>query len=214
MKLLRLSRCLRMLGTMLGTLFATLLLSGCIALLAPSVETEVKHIKAGQYQLDRSHAALLFRASHIGLSTYVGRFNTFDASLNFDPQNMANTELDAVIEIDSLDINNDGLKKDLMGSTWFDQKKYPQAHFTTRSVTPINDAEFEFIGDLNWRGVTQPISLMVTFHGGANNLLTGRYTLGFSATGTFSRAAFGMDAYAAFVGDEIDIETHAEFQKR
>lgn len=100
-----------------------------------------------------------------------------------------------------------------MDATWFNQSVYPQAKFSTLSVTPINQNSFQFTGNLDWRGVVKPISLQVTFHGGANNILSGKYTLGFSAAGVFKRSDFGMDAYIPLVGDEVSVEAEAEFLK-
>ena len=199
----------------LGVLSLSLLLTllGCASLITPRVTSEVASLKAGDYKLDRAHATVLFKVSHLGLSTYVGRFNEFDASLDFAPENIAATKLNGIIDIDSLDINNVPLAKDLLGRSWFDQERFPQAVFTTREVREVNANQFEFVGDLDWRGVVKPIALLVTFNGGANNILSGRYTLGFEAEGTFLRSDFGMDAYIPAVGDEIKVEIYAEFQR-
>ncbi len=195
------------------TLLSSVLLSACVSLITPKVESEIVRLKAGQYSLDPTHATLLFKIQHLGLSTYVGRFNEFDATLEFDPSNIAAARLNAVIEIDSLDINDEDLKSDLMGRSWFHQAEYPQATFESTAVQPISDSEFEFTGTLNWRGKQNPITVSATFHGGANNILSGKYTLGFSAKGSFSRTDFGMDKYVPLVGDEITIEAYAEFLK-
>ena len=195
------------------TLLTSGLLSACVSLITPKVETDVVKLKAGQYSLDSSHATLLFKVQHLGLSTYVGRFNQFDASLEFDPQNIAAARLSAIIEIDSLDINDRDLKDDLMGRAWFRQAEFPQAKFVSRSVRPISDTEFEFSGVLDWRGEQKPISVTEIFHGGASNILTGKYTLGFSAKGAFSRSDFGMGKFVPLVGDEVTIEAYAEFLK-
>lgn len=194
-------------------LIIALLLSGCVSLITPKVEADLVKLKAGQYSLDKTHGTLLFKVQHLGLSSYVGRFNSFDANLEFDPDNIQAAKLSAVIEIDSLDINDPDLKDDLMGRSWFRQKDYPQASFTSTSVQPVSDSEFEFTGDLNWRGMVKPITVNATFHGGASNILTGKYTLGFSAKGSFSRTEFGMDKYVPLVGDEVTIEAYAEFLK-
>ncbi len=179
----------------------------------PNVVTEVLTLRAGQYSLDQAHAALLFKVQHLGLSTYVGRFNDFNASLDFDPQNIAASKLEGIIEIGSLDINNTALAEDLLSKSWFDEATYPQAKFFTLSVKPINDSEFEFVGNLNWRGVTKEISVLGTFHGGASNILSGKYTLGFSAKASISRSDFRVDDYIPIVGDQIDLEMFMEFQK-
>ena len=196
----------------LVVLATALLLSSCSSLLMPTVETQVATLKAGQYKLDRAHASLLFKVQHLGLSTYVGRFNDFDASLDFDPDNIEESQLQGIIEIATLDINNKALAEDLLSSTWFNAATYPQATFTSKSVRPINENQFEFVGDLTWRGVTKSIDVLGTFHGGASNILSGKYTLGFSAEASFLRSDFGMDAYIPIVGDQVDIEIHVEFQ--
>jgi len=194
-------------------LLSSVFLSACVSLITPKVQSDVAKLKAGEYSLDSTHATLLFKIQHLGLSTYVGRFNKFDASLEFDPANIAAAKLNAVIEINSLDINDDDLKSDLMGRSWFRQSEFPQAAFESTSVNPISDTEFEFIGILSWRGVRKPITVAATFHGGANNILSGKYTLGFSAKGSFLRSDFGMDKYVPLVGDEITLEAYAEFLK-
>ena len=189
-------------------------LSGCASLIATRVESELIGLKAGQYTLDKSHATVLFKIKHMGLSTYVGRFNDFDANLDFDPLDIGETKLNAVIEMGSLDINNQDLKDDLMGRRWFKQREYPQAIFSTTSIKSISETEFEFTGNLDWRGVVKPLSLRVVFHGGANNILTGKYTIGFSAKGSFLRSDFGMDAFIPVVADRIELEIYAEFQRK
>lgn len=196
-----------------SSLIFLFLLGGCAALLTPKVQTEFTELKAGEYQLDKTHATVLFKVEHLGLSTYVGRFNSFDASLSFDPNDPANAQLEAIIEMASLDINNPGLNKDLQGAQWLSTGRYPEAKFSTLSVRQINEGQLEFVGQLDWRGVQKPVTMLVTFNGGANNILTGKYTLGFTAKGEFKRSDFGMDAYLGLVGDVIELEAYAEFQR-
>jgi len=188
-----------------------LLVSNCVSWVTPSVKSQLIELQAGEYQLDSQHAALIFKIQHLGLSTYVGRFNTFDAQLNFDPKNMVNSSLNAVVDINSVDINNDELAEMLQNDTWFNSERFPQASFTSHTVTVLSDTSFNFSGDLTFRGVTKPTTFKATFHGGADNWMTGKYTLGFSAVGQIKRSDFGMDSYIPIVGDEINLEIYAEF---
>ena len=71
----------------------------------------------------------------------------------------------------------------------------------------------QIFGDLEFRGITQPIVLEGRFNGGADNLLTGKYTLGFTASGRFSRSSFGMTAFPGLIGDIAELEIFAEFQR-
>lgn len=186
-------------------------LSGCVALLTPKVESNFNELKSGAYRLDKSHASLLFKVRHLGLSTYVGRFNEFDATLEFDPNNMQDSQLTALIDMTSLDINDDNLSSTLAGVSWLNSGRYPQAQFQSSKVKPINDSEFEFSGELSWRGNSKELIVTANFEGGAFDVLTQKYKLGFSAEAEFLRSDFGMDAFIPLVGDKIQIETYVEF---
>ncbi len=191
-----------------------LLLAGCGTLIKPTVKTGIIQLEKGSYKLDQTHVAVLFKINHMGLSTFVGRFNKVDASLEFDPKNIAAAKLSATIDVASLDANNPDLEETLRGSSWLDTEKYPQAFFKTSSVRVLDENSAVFSGELNLHGVTAPIDLTVTFNGGANNMLTGFYTLGFSATSTFNRSTFGVDYLIPAIGDAVAIEVFAEFQQQ
>lgn len=195
-------------------LFPIIILSACGYLVQPQVEVGMVNLEKGDYKIDPQHTTVLFKINHMGMSTFVGRFNKVDASLLFDPKHIENAKLSAIISIESLDVNNKSLEDDLRGSSWFDAKKFPQAFFVTTSVQAIDAKRARFIGDLTLHGITSPIALDVTFNGGGDNILTGRYTLGFSAVSSIKRSVFGMDYLVPAIADTVDIEVFAEFQKK
>ncbi len=195
------------------TLLLSLLLSGCSALVTPDKTDQVAELKPGAYEIDPKHSTLLFKIGHLGLSTYVGRFNEFSASLDFDPDDIAATRLDARVDIASVDVNDSFIESTLQESEWFHSEQFPQAAFTTTRVTPQGDNRFAFTGDLTLRGVTREVTLQGRFNGGATNLLTFKYTLGFTASGTINRTDFGIDSYTGLVSEEVELEIYAEFQR-
>ena len=197
-----------------AAIFILLLLVSCGTLIKPNVKTGIVQLEKGSYQLDQTHMAVLFKINHMGLSTFVGRFNKVDATLEFDPANIAAAKLSAIIDVASIDANNPDLEETLRGSSWLDTEKYPQAFFKTTSVSLLDQNSAVFSGELTLHGVTAPIDLTVTFNGGANNMLTGFYTLGFSAASTFNRSTFGVDYLIPAIGDAVAIEVFAEFQKK
>ncbi len=189
-------------------------LVSCDRLITPDFETSVAELRGGQYTLDKEHASLLWKIDHLGFSRYIGRFNDFDATLDFDAENVENSSLEVIIETASLDVNNEAFAEDLRGSDWFDVANHPQAVFRTTSfVEAVDEDTFVFEGDLTLLGNTGPVTMTVNFNGGGRNFLTRRYTLGFSATAEFQRSDFGLDNMVSFgVGDDIQIEVHVEFQ--
>ena len=188
------------------------------ALVTPNFESETIKLRAGQYQIDTAHSALLFKIGHLNLATYVGRFNRFEASLEFDPENIESSSLQGIVYLDSIDSNNMEVDELLMNSRWFNTAQFPQAAFvsTTVSPKPLEDGriELQIDGDLTIRGITRPVSLTGFFNGGADNLLTRKYTLGFSASGSFKRSDYGMTQFTGLVSDEVELEFFAEFQRQ
>ena len=196
-------------------LVCSALLLSCNRLLTPGFETEITELRAGQYTLDPDHATLLWKINHLGFSTFIGRFNDFDAILDFDPENIENSSLEVVISTAGLDVNLPAFEEELRGSNWFDVENFPQAVFRTTSfVEAIDENSFVFEGDLTLLGTTAPVTLNINFHGGGRNVLTRSYTIGFSASTSFQRSVFGLDRFTSFgVGDEIELEIHVEFQQ-
>ncbi|MEX1197581.1 MAG: YceI family protein [Pseudohongiellaceae bacterium] len=188
-------------------------LAGCDRLISPDFSTEVAELRTGQYTLDKDHATLLFKVDHLGFSTYTGRFNDFDATLDFDPENVENSSLEVIVETASIDVNNPEFANDLR-EDWFDVENHPQAVFRTTRFIEEDGNSFVFEGDLTLLGNTEPVTLNITSNGGGRNFLTRSYTLGFSANTTFQRSDFGMDNLVSFgVGDDIELEIHVEFQE-
>ena len=200
-------------GKLVAIMLAPSLLFSCSRILTPDQTSEVTEVRAGQYVLDPNHASLIWKLNHLGFSTFIGTFNEFEASLDFDPEDIENASLEVVINTSSLDVDIPEFEEELRGDNWFDVAVFPQAVYrTTRFVESIDEDTFLFEGDLTLLGTTAPVSLEVNFHGGGRNFLTRSYTVGFSGSAKFNRSDFGLDRFTSFgVGDEIDLEIHVEF---
>ncbi|NIB41096.1 polyisoprenoid-binding protein [Pseudomaricurvus alkylphenolicus] len=193
------------------SVLALLLLTSCTELIRQNHKIDLKTLEGGSYRLDSSHSTLLFKVDHFGLSTYVGRFNKISATLEFDPDNIQETSLMAIVETSSIDVNNPEFSETLTGEDWFDSQNFPQAVYETQGVKSINGNNIVYEGTLTMLGKVVPVDLQVHFRGGANNMLTGYYTIGFSAKSVLKRSDFGLDRYLGLVGDEVALEVFAEF---
>ena len=194
-------------------LICSVLLVSCDRLLTPDFNTDITELRAGQYTVDPDHASVLWKINHLGFSTFVGRFNDIEASLDFDPENFENSSIEVIINTAGLDINNPEFAEELRGSNWFDVENFPQAVYRTTSFVESNGNTFVFDGELTLLGVTAPVTLNVVFNGGGRNFLTRKYTLGFSGSAQFQRSDFGLSRFTSFgVGDDIELEIHIEFQ--
>ena len=199
-------------------IFSACLLSACTSLITPTVEKEIPKLDGGDYKIDPDHSRVIFKVGHLGLSQYVGRFNQFDARLTFNPDKPEETVLQATVDTISIDVADDDFEESLSGSTWLDSQDFPQAYFASDSIqltgkNTDDKQQAKFCGVLTLINVTKPLCFDVTFNGGAFNMLSASYTLGFEARAQFKRSDFGMDAYIPAVSDEVELEIHAEFVK-
>jgi len=157
------------------------------------VETEVP---AGTYALDKAHASLIFRVSHLGFSWFTARFTRWDATLDLDPDDPTGSTVVATIdpasiETDYPDPETYDFNADLRGESWFDTGRFPEMTFRSTAVTMTAPDTATVDGELTLHGVTAPVALEVTFNGGyaSQPLDPGGSRIGFSARGSLSRTA-------------------------
>ncbi len=181
---------------------------------------------AGEYASDPNHSSVTFRLQHLGLSFYTLKFRTYDATISFDPANIAASKVVATIK--PTDIlagypsdyvaNHPGSKfktweDDLANSTNFlDARQFPTITFASTSVAPSGERSAKVTGDLTLKGVRKPVTLDVTFSGEtASHPFSKVPAIGFSAAGTFKRSDFGLDYLAGMVGDDVSVQIEGDF---
>ncbi|HWX79837.1 MAG TPA: YceI family protein [Steroidobacteraceae bacterium] len=176
---------------------------------------------AGQYQLDKSHASLQLRVSHLGFSTYTTRFSRFDAELTFDPNNIPASKVVATIDAASLELEAaPQMCLDIVkGPQFLDVAKFSKIVFRSEKIRMTGAKSMVITGTLDLRGVTRPVVLTGTFNGGYPGMpkMDPQARVGFSAHGAFKRSDFGMTygvpapGTTMGVGDLIDFSIEAEF---
>jgi len=176
---------------------------------------------AGTYKLDKSHASLVLRASHMGFSTYTTRFSRFDADLTFDPLNLAASKVVTTIDASSFEMDAaPQMCLDIMkGPQMLDTAKFPQIVFKSEKIRMTGAKTMEISGTLTLHGVTRPTVLVATYNGGYAGMpnMDPQARVGFSARGSFKRSDFGISygvpapGTTMGVGDLIDFSIEAEF---
>lgn len=175
---------------------------------APS--TDPAKMPAGTYVLEKTHASLVARVRHMGLSNYTMRFNRFDASYVWDPKAPETAKVTVTIDTTSLDVGDPKTSKNF-ADDYLDARKHPKATFISREIKR-DGARGQLIGDLTLRGVTRPVTLEVEFRGYEAGLLGARS--GFSATGVIKRSDFGSTSMSMFAGDDIELIIEVEFLRQ
>ena len=200
-----------------ANLFAVIAL---VAYAAPSGSVESNAPPGGAYVIDKAHTSLIFRVSHLGFSTYTGRFTRLEADLQFDPANIIASRVKVNIDPRSIEADNapSGFMQTLAGKEWLDAERFPQMTFQSQSVETTGANTFRIRGQLTLHGVTRPIVLEAKYNGGyASHPYESQARIGFSARGSFSRSDFGVTygipaAGSTFgIGDEVTVVLETEF---
>jgi len=193
--------------------------AACSAAEAPAVPASAPP-PAGEYRIDKAHASVLLRVSHMGFSTYTTRFARFEANLHFDPANIAASKAVATIDADSF--QTDGWPQpciDIMkGAQMLDVAKHPQIVFQSGHVRMTGAKSFEIDGTLEVLGVKRPVVLAGTYNGGyAGMAMDPQARIGFSGHAALHRSEFGMafgipaPGTTIGVGDLVEVSIEAEF---
>lgn len=206
-----------------AALAAAVLLAGSAH--AQSMPEPVGAPPAGTYTLDKAHASLNFRVSHMGFSHWTARFTDFDATLTGDPANPAASNVSATVDTGSLQTNypfkDFNFDEQLTGKEWLDAAAYPKMTFRSTKVEVTGPRTAKVTGDFTMHGVTEPVTLDVTYNGGYGKQAydPGGSRIGFSAHGWLKRSDYGVSmgipapGSVLGVGDDVEIIIEAEFNR-
>jgi polyisoprenoid-binding protein YceI len=172
---------------------------------------------SGTYAIDLTHASIIWKVNHMGLSKYPARFTKFDGTLEFDAAKPENSKLS--VNIDPASVRTEFPNKDkkdfdgelATGTDWFNSAGFPKITYVSKSIVRTGPSTANIIGDLTFLGVTKPVTLQAKYNSSMKkHPFSGQPVLGFSATGKLKRSDFGMAKYIPAVGDEVTLDIEAE----
>ena len=177
-------------------------------------------VVAGTYTADPNHTLVTWTVDHMGLTPYTGIFGDVTGTLTLDPRNLAATKVDVTIPVSKVTTASSGLTahltragKDGAKADFFGPAMSP-AHFVSTRVV-VSGQRATVTGNLTLNGVTRPVTLQASFFGAgkAPPQMGGKDNVGFEATGTIKRSAFGLGFGVPIVSDAVTLHIAAGFQK-
>ena len=172
-------------------------------------------VDAGIYNLEKTHASLIWTVSHNGLSKYTARFTEFDTIIDLVPDDPAASTVTAVINPSSVRTDHpSGEDWDTtlgQDEKWFNGVAFPEITFSSTGIDLTGDRTAIVTGELSLLGITQSVPLEVTYNGMRNFARYGDLdVIGFSATANLKRSDFGMTALLPAIGDEVEVTIEIE----
>ncbi|RLL35198.1 polyisoprenoid-binding protein [Acinetobacter cumulans] len=162
------------------------------------------------YQIDPTHTATVFNWNHFGFSTPSANFSDIQGTINVDNAKPANSSVDVTIPLSSLNTNVKALDEHLKTADFFNAEKYPNITFKSTKVQALGKNKYKITGNLTIKDVTKPVVLDAVLNKQGVHPMTKAESIGFNATTSFNRSAFGVGAYVPNVGDKITVNITTE----
>lgn len=172
--------------------------------------TSLSMAKPITYTIDPTHTATVFTWNHFGFSTPSGNFSDIQGSIVVDNAKPANSSVNVTIPLSSLNTNVGALDDHLKGADFFDAAKYPTITFKSTKVQAVGKNKYKITGNLTIKDVTKPVVLDAVLNKQGEHPMAKVPAIGFNATTSFNRSAFGVGAYVPNVGDKITVNITTE----
>lgn len=156
------------------------------------------------YSVDPDHTHPSFEVDHFGgISTWRGTFKKTSGTVEIDSVAKTGT-VDVVIDTATIDFAHDKLNEHVSSAEMLDVAKYPTAEYKGNFVEFANGAPKTISGELTLHGITKPVKLTINSFKCFENPLIKKQVCGADASGTFSRADFGVN-YGQQYGFKQDV---------
>lgn len=171
------------------------------------------------YQIDPLHSEVEFKVKHLMISTVKGNFTQYSATLESENDDFTNAKIMFEAAIASINTGNEQRDGHLKSAEFFDAEQFPTLNFVSTAFTKTGDDTYALHGNMTIKGITQPLSLQVTY-GGTMVDFYGQTKLGFDVTGVLSRKAFGLtwngvtEAGGVVLADDIKLNLSIQLTKQ
>ena len=179
-----------------------------------------KAAKPAPWNVDKAHSSVGFVVKHLGLSNVRGSFGEFDAKIMADPVTGKVTDVEATVQVKSV---NTGIQKrddHLKGDDFFSVEKFPIMKFKTKTVKVEGD-HVVATADITLRDVTKTVTFTGEYLGtqkvnfGDGNQLRAGYSL----KGEINRKDFGLlfagvAEGVSVVSDKVIIELEMQISRK
>lgn len=172
---------------------------------------------ADTYKIDPAHVWVTFSINHAGWSNAQGIFRKVGGTIVFDKADPSKSSVKATIDAASIDTNFTQRNKDLNSPDFLNAAEFPTITFESVKVEKTGEKTGRLTGKLSIIGATLPVTLDVTWSGQEAPFPWAPKVLrtGFTATGSFKPADFGMAKVPAYgLGPDVQVSINVEAEKQ
>jgi polyisoprenoid-binding protein YceI len=163
------------------------------------------------YTIMTKVSRVAFILEHQGFIQLFGTLRVTQGTLNFDSEDWSKSHVDVTMPVASLDMGDGPWNAQIRGDVeWAPLFKTTRITFHSTQLRRTDATHGTMTGDLTLGGTTRPVTLDLRVNKIGKNDVSDAPSVGFSATTTLKRSAFGIDAYEDLVGDDIAVQIQIE----
>lgn len=160
--------------------------------------------------VDGAHTTVGFTVRHMMFSKVRGSFTDVEGTVEGDPTEFENTDVNFSINVATIHTNNEDRDNHLRSADFFDTENYEKMTFKSTNIVKTGEGTYNLTGDMTIKDSTNPVTFEVEYEGTGKNPW-GVDVAAFSVNGKISRDAFGLtwnqalETGGVLVGDDISI---------
>jgi polyisoprenoid-binding protein YceI len=167
-------------------------------------------VPAGTWTVDPAHSSVAFEVKHMMIATVRGQFREFEGRLEAAEDDPANSRVEGLAKVASIDTGNDDRDAHLRGPEFFDAERYPDIRFHSTRITHVEGGRYLVAGDLAIKEITREVEMEATVEGAGEDPW-GNERVGIAVRGTVNRNDFGLTWQQALpsggllVGEQVKV---------
>jgi len=167
--------------------------------------------------IDPTHSEVAFKVKHLVISTVTGYFRKFEGAAESASEDFNGASVSFSLDVNSIDTNQSDRDQHLKSADFFDTASFPSIAFAGKLVN--QGGEYQLQGDLTLKGITQQVTLDVTY-GGTVADPYGQTKAGFEIEGKLNRKDFGLtwsaitEAGSVVVSDQVRLQLSVQLVKQ
>jgi polyisoprenoid-binding protein YceI len=172
------------------------------------------------WSIDPVHTTVGFGVKHLGISTFRGRFKTFEGTIRLDEANPVNSSVTAAIDTASIEIPLERLYGHITSPDFLEAETYPKLTFQSKYVEKVDDTHWKIHGDLAIKGATKEVVLDTIYLGHEIHPFSQKTVAAFIAETEINRADFGLTwnvplaSGGPYLGEQVKITLDIEAIKQ
>ena len=152
-----------------------------------------------------AHSTISFRLKNMGIGTG-GNISGLQASVKFNPADLASSTLEASVETNTINTDNNSRDEHLRSEDFFDVAKYPKITLKSIAFKHKSGANYSGTFSLTIKNKTKQVEIPFTYTDKGT-------TAAFNGTFKLNRLDYGIGGTSLVMGDEVTVTIDAEATK-